>query len=1320
MGLTDPRQRAVRVRLCLASSIFHGRLQLLCKDEVVSGPPTGPCGLGRPRERARRRRLGRVAATLGVLAVAGGSSVGSTVSSAPGASAVPTACSAPTMILEGSGSVSLSSGDVASIPSGSSFTGGLNEFRSGAFVCVQPGGTFAPAWMNNPAGTLSNLGTVTSPSFVLAAGFVWDNEGTTTMGSLNVNGSVSITNTAGADFTISSSFAPSSGTAIDNAGTLRVQGNFNFNTGTILQNTGTVDIASGVTVDGVVENRGVVSAAGMNVNGGSNFFNGCELALRGDFNNNATAFTNSGLVETTGAMTNNNNYTQTPTGLTSGVNFTNNGSVTGFGELLFQGTTVTQNSFVGTSEHDPIVFDDRTPTGGQIFDVQSGQVVNVVAGAVSLPPGPTSPDCADGEAIANADVETTKVGPGTVAPGGTVAYRLTVANYGPDPAEDVVLTDRLPPELGSPDAVGGSVANGEAVWNVGIVAVGSTLTFDLSGIAPATGSLTDVVSSTSSTPDSDPTNNDGSSSAASVTTIVVEEPPPLEPPVIDDLTVFTVARVPVSGTVLASVPEGQNVVFSLVQGPANGSAFLSRSGAFIYTPTADFVGTDTFRTTGCLEDTDVCDSNTVTVEVYPLAREVASSTQIDTPVDIDVGSETIGSPTVMTVAQQPSNGTAVVQDGGVVTYTPVAGFEGDDTFTYQVCATGAPTLCASALVTVQVVAPPRQPPVLEDQSWTTTANQAVWGEITAGEADPGVTVTVTVQSPPLDGSVVQSGDIFTYTPNHEFTGIDSFVVEGCDDGVPPLCGQAIITVTVVPGPEPDSAVTVGGTPVTIDVKANDAGAESTGPPTTTTPPQNGTAQVVGNDSYLYTPNAGFDGTDTFGYQICSLAVSTLCGNTTVTVDVAPPPPPNEPPVVEDLTVQTSAGLPVGGTVPATDPEGDPLTFTVTTAPTQGTVDLASAGTFTYTPTGNTFAGIDTFVVTACDPSDACDSGTVTVRIRPIAQPIALVTEALAATGVDVFAHVNGSVGPPTITQPANGTATIVSAGNVEYLPTGSFTGQDPFDYTVCASGVPDGVEPLCDQSEILVDVYPIAIDNMVATTPNHPVTVSVALNDAGDALDATLIGAPTHGQMTNLGGNEVTYTPDGTWTGIEDMGYQRCSAGSVPLCARALIVITVVPRLHNDGAITHQGRPVTTDVYANDEGEAGLATIVSGPAAGHATVAGFTGVVYTPNADFTGIDTLIYLRCSPNAPSLCATATLAVLVLPAPPPVPPPAPPPPPRNEAKLALAVTGMDVPVLFVLSLVLVVLGLGLSLLAPACSLFGVKRRARHRARTRHLPGF
>ena len=1210
------------------------------------------------------------------------------------------------MTLTGSGSVSLSPGDVASVPSGQTFDGGLNTYPAGAFVCVQPGGTFAPAWMNNPAGTLSNLGTVTNGSFVLAAGFLFDNEGTTTLGALNVNGSATITNAAGAEFTVSSSFAPSSGTVIDNDGTFRVQGNFNFNTGTILQNNGTVDVTSAVTVDGVVENRGVVSAAGMNVNGGSNVFNGCQLTLSGDFNNNATAFTNSGLVQTTGAMTNNNNYTQTATGQTTGVNFTNNGSVTGFGEFLFQGNTVTQNSFVGTSENDPIVFDDRTPTSGRIFDVQSGQVVNVVAGSVSVP-GPTSPDCAGGENVPSADVATSKTGPETVDPGGSVAYSISVTNYGPDPAQDVVVTDHLPPELGSPDAVGGTVANGQAVWTVGTVAVGSTLTFDLTGRAPSSGSFTDVVSSTSSTPDPDPTNNDGTSASASVRTIVTEQPPEPVPPVVDDLTVFTVARVPVSDAVLASEPEGVRVMFSLLQGPSNGSVALLPSGEFTYTPTDDFVGIDTFRTTGCIEDTTLCDSNTVTVTVYPIAREVASSTEVDTPVDIDVGTEVIGTPTDVSVLQQPTNGTASLQSGSVITYTPNASFAGDDVFAYEACATDAPTLCASAIVTVQVVEPPRVPPDLEDQSWTTTANHPVWGEITPAESDPDLTVTITVQSPPLDGSVAQSGNVFTYTPDHEFTGVDSFVVKGCDDGAPSLCDQATITVTVLPGPEPDSAVTTAGTPVTIDVKANDAGAATTGPPTTTTQPQNGTAQPTGTGSYLYTPNTGFEGTDAFGYQICSLAAPALCGSTTVTVDVAPAPPPNEPPVVEDLTVQTSAGLPVDGTTSRDRSRGRSAYLHGDDRP--GARHRATGGGRQLRrtrPTGNTFAGIDTFVVSACDPSDACDSGTVTVRILPIAQPISLITEALASTGVDVFAHVNGTVDPPTITQPANGTATIISAGNVEYLPTGSFTGQDSFDYTVCASGIPVGTEPLCDQSVIRVDVYPIAIDSMMATTPNHPVTVNLAVNDPGDALDATLLGAPTHGQLTNLGGNQVTYTPDGVWTGVEEVGYQRCSAGAVPLCAQAPVVITTVPLLHNDGAITHQGQPVTVDVSSNDEGEAGRPSVVAGPAAGRATVVGVGDITYTPNAKFTGIDTLIYLRCSPNAPSLCATATLAVLVVPAPALT---ASTPPPKTEAKLELAVTGTDLRPLASLALALMVLGL--ALVFAASTLFGVKRRARHR---------
>lgn len=66
-------------------------------------------------------------------------------------------------------------------------------------------------------------------------------------------------------------------------------------------------------------------------------------------------------------------------------------------------------------------------------------------------------------------------------------------------------------------------------------------------------------------------------------------------------------------------------------------------------------------------------------------------------------------------------------------------------------------------------------------------------------------------------------------------------------------------------------------------------------------------------------------------------------------------------------VQTTGQLigPITGTVGATDPEGDPLTYAVTVQPRYGSVTLSAAGDYVYTP-GAEFTGLDSFNVAVTD------------------------------------------------------------------------------------------------------------------------------------------------------------------------------------------------------------------------------------------------------------------------------------------------------------------------------------------------------------------
>src|SRR6185369_5020320 len=79
-----------------------------------------------------------------------------------------------------------------------------------------------------------------------------------------------------------------------------------------------------------------------------------------------------------------------------------------------------------------------TPSGTGFSNVASSS-------ASTLDPNSENDSGGSNVLVTAVDVAVTKSGPGTAAAGGTVAYAITIANAGPDVAQDVVLTDGLPP-----------------------------------------------------------------------------------------------------------------------------------------------------------------------------------------------------------------------------------------------------------------------------------------------------------------------------------------------------------------------------------------------------------------------------------------------------------------------------------------------------------------------------------------------------------------------------------------------------------------------------------------------------------------------------------------------------------------------------------------------------------------------------------------------------------------------------------------------------------------------------------------------------------
>ena len=248
------------------------------------------------------------------------------------------------------------------------------------------------------------------------------------------------------------------------------------------------------------------------------------------------------------------------------------------------------------------------------------------------------------------------------------------------------------------------------------------------------------------------------------------------------------------------------------------------------------------------------------------------------------------------------------------------------------------------------------------------------------------------------------------------------------------------------------------------------------------------------------------------------------------------------------------------------------------------------------------------------------------------------------------------------TQPTNGTATVNDSGTpgnpaddtIDYLPNANFIGTDTFVYQIDDGNAANGGDSN-DTATVTVTVTAIvldAVDDPVTTQMDTPIDIDVLANDnSSNPVTLTTATAPTNGTAVvddkgtpALTDDTIDYTPNTGFIGQDTFTYQ-IDDGSGTDIATVTVIINGQPTATNDAAGTSQNNPVTINVLTNDsdpDNNPLAVSITTAPTNGNAVVNGDETITYTPNAGFTGTDTLVYQVDDGNNGTTTATVTITV------------------------------------------------------------------------------
>jgi VCBS repeat-containing protein len=633
---------------------------------------------------------------------------------------------------------------------------------------------------------------------------------------------------------------------------------------------------------------------------------------------------------------------------------------------------------------------------------------------------------------------------------------------------------------------------------------------------------------------------------------------------------------PVNISVLGNDSDADNdalTVTAFAQG-AHGIV-TNNNGVLNYAPAANYNGADSFTYTVSDGNGGSATANvTVTINSVndaPVASGTSATTDEDNEVAIPLAASDVeGDTLTFSIINAPAHG-ALSINGNVATYTPAHDYNGADSFTFK--ANDGQSDSNAASVSIQIN-PVNDAPIAVADSATTDEDTPVTIAVRANDTDiDGDALTVTSASGASKGTVEISGDgSVRYTPNLNANGSDSFTYTISDGHGGTATSSVSITINAIndaPTVEGQSAETNEDTAKTITLAGADVDGDTLNY-SIVTQPAHGTASVSGA-SVTYTPNANYNGTDSFTFKANDGALDSGTATVSLTINAV-----NDAPSASAQSVFTDEDAPKAITLAGTDFEtsASSLTFSVTVQPSHGHL-TGSAPNLSYVPDAN-YNGADSFSFTVTDtgdgsfPATTSAPATVSITINPVndaptlggvpasaaINELAAYSFTASATDIDAPAQTLtfSLVGAPA------GASINPTTGVFSWTPTEAQGGTGvPFAFKVRVS---DGIANT--DADIVLAVNEVnqnpTLDQIGSKTVNLGDTLSfTATGHDGDlpvqSLSYSLTGAVPSGATINSATGAFSWTPTAQAGHVYTFGVRVTDNGSPALYAEELISV---------------------------------------------------------------------------------------------------------------------------------------------------------------------